>query len=185
MLTRLNRSTTARKLSVQSPNVRLKPWTQMPKLWSHWPQTTLSVFLANRMLPKEWLRNCVPGNCVVSLLSHVPDWNSIGTGEDLKFEIPSAHIYQCELNRYQQSIEHGNLSEVIARYPIRESSAFSEIAKELHFRDRKDYEKAFLTTILKDDDLADALRQRLGRLLTFCCVNPSTIFFLDHHKVQS
>ena len=107
-----------------------------------------------------------------ALLSQVPDWSSIGTSGDLKVDIPSTHIYHRELNHYQQAIEQGNLSEVVARYPIRESSTFGEIAKELRFRDQKDYEKAFLTTIRKDDSLADTIRQRIRPLADALTVQP-------------
>ena len=116
--------------------------------------------IAERMARKLCVRKITN-----TLHSQVQDWDSVGTNEDLKIEIPSAQIYQCELKCYQEYTEQGNLDEIVARYPIRESSALKEIAKGLRFRNREDYEKAFLTTIRKDDDLADALKQRIKPLV--------------------
>ena len=116
--------------------------------------------IAERMARKLCVRRIIN-----TLHSQVQDWDSVGTNEDLNIEVPSAQIYQCELKCYQGYIEQGNLDEIVARYPIRESSALKEIAEGLRFRNRKDYEKAFLTIIRKDDDLADTIRTKVKPLV--------------------
>ena len=116
--------------------------------------------IAERMARKLCVRRIIN-----TLHSQVQDWDSVGTNEDLNIEVPSAQIYQCELKCYQGYIEKGNLDEIVARYPIRESSALKEIAEGLRFRNRKDYEKAFLTIIRKDDDLADTIRTKVKPLV--------------------
>ncbi|MYC08155.1 MAG: AAA family ATPase [Chloroflexi bacterium] len=99
-----------------------------------------------------------------SLLSKVPDWNSIGASEDLAVTIPSSCDYKNELSHYQKLVAQRKLDIIVARYPIRESAAFGEIVKSLRFKDRKDYEKAVIALIRKDKELADAIKYRIEPL---------------------
>ena len=73
----------------------------------------------------------------------------------------------------KELVAQGKLNGIVARYPIRESSAFSEIAKALRFKDRKDYEKAVIALIRKDKELARR-HQRASRTSCWCSCNFGT-----------
>ena len=65
------------------------------------------------------------------ILSSVPSWQTIKTNNDstLKVCVPSPFI--DELKRFKHLVTDGNLDDLVARYPLRESPVFSEIHKAL------------------------------------------------------
>lgn len=79
---------------------------------------------------------------------------------NIKIESP----YPDELARLTDLIDASRLHEIIARYPVRETSALTAIAKSLRFNSRDDYERAVLRRIGVDSKLRDALKQKLGNL---------------------
>ncbi len=71
----------------------------------------------------------------------------------LDISIDVAASVKEERDRLQDALDNDRLEEVIARYPIRETPALTEIVKKLGFQDREQYEGA-VRKMLKDDDEA-------------------------------
>ena len=102
-----------------------------------------------------------------ALLSKLPKWKDLQArpSETISISVPSP-FYE-EVKRFKDLIDHGNLDEIVARYPLRESQVFSAIAKTLELttsRKRKTYEATVLSRIRKDTQLSRKLKARLGSL---------------------
>ena len=97
-------------------------------------------------------------------LSVLPKWKAIRAdrGESISFCVPLP--YADELRRYRQLVDEGALDQLIARYPLRETRVFEDIATNLRCRHRKDYERMVVARIGKDGDLARKLKTRVGAL---------------------
>jgi predicted ATPase len=72
--------------------------------------------------------------------------------------------YQTENKNISALIDDGDLANLIAHYPIRETGALTALAIALSFRGRLDYEKAFLARVAADTSLRSALMAKLGEL---------------------
>ena len=81
-----------------------------------------------------------------------------------KISVCISSPYPDELKRFDQLFSEKKWDILIARYPLRESSAFDDIAKALRFQNRRDYERVVITLIGKDNDLASKLKKRIRAL---------------------
>ena len=99
-----------------------------------------------------------------SMLSQLPDWKQIKDKQAINITEEISPLYEEELSRFKELMDEEKLDELFARYPLRESKVFSEIAKALRFQKRKHYEDAIITRIGKDDVLAQKLKSRISRL---------------------
>ena len=112
------------------------------------------------------------------ILSKIPNWKSI---KDNAIQSSCISIdlqpYSEELIRFNKLVEQGNLDQLIARYPARQSRTFETIARSLLCKNRTDYEKIVITLIRRDDELAEKLKKRIGPLSSRLgqIENPETI----------
>ena len=97
-------------------------------------------------------------------LSALPQWKAIRTDRGESFSLRVPLPYTDELRKYLQLVDEGALDQVIARYPLRETRAFDDIATTLRCRNKKDYERMVIARIGKDEDLARRLKSRVGTL---------------------
>ena len=97
------------------------------------------------------------------LRSRLPVWEQIRDNPKWTMEIDTESEYQGELSRFQKLLDNGDIEEIIARYPIRETPVLTEIAKAFGLS-RKNYEKTLVARTIDDTDLAEKLRQRLKPL---------------------
>lgn len=99
-----------------------------------------------------------------AFLQHMPDRTTLiaRNEEPISISVPSP--YPTELARIKSLHAAGNLSMIIARYPVRESGILDAIAKALRFPGHFDYEEAALVQVGAEDKLREALREKLGSL---------------------
>lgn len=99
-----------------------------------------------------------------SILSEIPDWRTIKTGTRNKINITAHSLFQDELNRYNDLVNNHDLDSLIARYPLKESAALSEISRALQLQSRLTYERTLLTQVKSDPNLASKLRDHIRPL---------------------
>lgn len=87
------------------------------------------------------------------ILRHLPGQPEIAAGTPINISIDVSAVVDAERVSIQNSLDAGDLSGIIARYPVRETSALTEIAKRLGFQSREQYEGA-VRKLLIDDEAA-------------------------------
>ena len=100
------------------------------------------------------------------ILSQAPNWKSIRDNADSEISCPVNSLYTEELDRFKELAREGDLDGLVARYPLRESNVFGEIAKALECRKKENYEQMVVSRIRKDPALAQKLRKRVASLST-------------------
>lgn len=82
-----------------------------------------------------------------------------------------------ELNHYNQLVEEGELGEVVARYPVKDTGVADRIAGSLHFKKGKvgvgHYHKAVVKQAREDPNLAESLKRRLQPLVDAMAKKPT------------
>ena len=68
--------------------------------------------------------------------------------------------YKEEMILFKKFTDEKKLDELFARYPIRKSNVFNEIAKALKFSNKQDYEQTVVVQITKNDKLSQKLKSR-------------------------
>ena len=99
------------------------------------------------------------------VLCELPDAKSIKEKQTWERVYSIERIYCDELKRYSQSVEDGNLDDLVARYPLRKTGVFNEIAKALKCPDRREYERMVIERIHDDETFRNHLNERLRPLL--------------------
>jgi ABC-type Mn2+/Zn2+ transport system ATPase subunit len=95
---------------------------------------------------------------------HLPTQKKIATGEPIKMSIDVAHAVTVECERLQNSLDIGNLAEIISQYPVRETPALDKIAKELGFQNREQYEGAVRKLLMDDNEALAFVKSLFGTL---------------------
>lgn len=87
---------------------------------------------------------------------------SAGTPISISVDIP-AEVAR-ERKRLEDSIREENLEEIIERYPVRETGALADIARELRFANREQYEAAVRKLLTDDQTSLTFVRSFFGNL---------------------
>ncbi len=82
--------------------------------------------------------------------------------QPINIEIPNP--LKGELDNFDRYLSTANLDALIARYPVRASGVFGNIADALLCKKRKDYERILVAQIAKNPELAQKIRRRVGPL---------------------
>ena len=98
------------------------------------------------------------------LLSKALDWKSIKDNPTQPICVSADSLYPKELKHFNKLVENGELDQLIARYPVRESGAFGMIAKSLKCVDNRDYERMVIARIRQDNELAAKLKKHIRPL---------------------
>ena len=98
------------------------------------------------------------------ILSHVPRQPDIRAGTPVNISLDIQAIVGAERGLLQDSIDKENLGEIIARYPLRETSALTDIARRLGFQNRDQYESAVRKLLIDDRESLDLVRSFFGTL---------------------
>ena len=98
------------------------------------------------------------------IISHAPDWKTIKNEALSDFKISVTSPFQQELARFRELLAAKDLDQLVARYPLRESGVFGEVAQALEFKKRELYEQALVTLVQSDPLLAENLRGHVGPL---------------------
>ena len=107
------------------------------------------------------------------VLSRIPDWKTIETSEDTEIALRTDSPYPEELEHFKKLVKEGDLNGLVARYPLRHSRVLSAIAKALKCGGREDYECLIVSQVRRDDNLARALRKRVGPLASVLATSPT------------
>ena len=81
-----------------------------------------------------------------------PGQPEIATGAPINISIDVAAAVRTQRAALETLINDGNLEEIIKHYPVRETSALTEIATKLGFKDRDDYEAAVRKLLVDDTE---------------------------------
>ena len=98
------------------------------------------------------------------IASQLPDWETIRDQALSAFQISLKSPFQDELARFRGLLEAKAFDQLVARYPLRDSRVFSEVARTLEFSKRDLYEQTLIARIQSDAVLAEKLRDRIGPL---------------------
>ena len=95
--------------------------------------------------------------------SQMPDWKSIANLSNSEIAVDIKKIHREELCRYRRFLSDGNLEKLVARYPVRDTGALNQIARQFQLS-RVNYERTLLARVRDDSVLADRLRAQVGPL---------------------
>lgn len=84
-------------------------------------------------------------------------------GESISIKVESVN-YSEELSRYKRLVDEGDIEGLVARYPLRESGAFSQIASNLYFQNKDNYQSFVVARVRESSELAEALRSLIKPL---------------------
>lgn len=101
------------------------------------------------------------------MMLSLPDRQSMINCQNNTINVSLISPYPDELNRINELIEKQDIDSIVARYPVRESSILTNLAKGLRFSSREDYERAALTRVGADKNLQSTLREKFGALTSF------------------
>ena len=98
------------------------------------------------------------------MTSQAPDWKTIRDQAQSDFQISLKSPFQDELATFREFLKDKAFDQLVARYPLRESRVFDEVAHTLEFSKRTLYEQTLIARVQSDAVLAERLRQRIGPL---------------------
>jgi ABC-type lipoprotein export system ATPase subunit len=99
-----------------------------------------------------------------AILSHLPGQPEIAAGTPINVSIDLPAFVATERGRLQDSIKSGNLAEIIERYPVRETSALTDIARKLGFQSREQYESTVRKLLIDDQETLNVVKSFFGTL---------------------
>lgn len=95
---------------------------------------------------------------------HLPGKKEIASGAPISVSINVGEVVKLECDRLQDALSKGELSMIVARYPVRETAALEGIVSKLGFRSRDQYEGAVRKLILNDDGALTFVRTLFDNL---------------------
>ena len=82
----------------------------------------------------------------------LPGQPEIATGEPINISIDVAAKVGAERAAFEKALQDADLEGIIRRYPVRETSALTEIARKLGFKNREEYEAAVRKLLVEDTE---------------------------------
>jgi ABC-type lipoprotein export system ATPase subunit len=98
------------------------------------------------------------------MFEYLPRSKDIAAATPIDVRIDVAAAVAAECSRLQDAINAGDLTAIIAQYPIRETPTLKEIAHRLGFRDRRQYEAAVRKLLVDDETALEFVRALFGTL---------------------
>lgn len=98
------------------------------------------------------------------IFNNLPQRKEIAAAEPINISINVAEFLTTECGRLQEYLNAFNLSTIIARYPIRETPALTEIANKLGFQNRAQYEGAVRKLLMDDNEALTFVKSLFGTL---------------------
>ena len=98
------------------------------------------------------------------LLSKSPGWKTIMEFPRQSVEESIEPLYQEEVSNIRDLIAKGTLDALVARYPLRYSNVFNEIASALRLDGRETYERMLLSRVRANPRLVKSLKKRIESL---------------------
>jgi ABC-type Mn2+/Zn2+ transport system ATPase subunit len=101
-----------------------------------------------------------------AIISHLPGQPEITAGTPINISINVSAVVAAERVRLQASINNGDLSEIIERYPVRETSALTDIARKLGFQSREQYEGTVRKLLMDDQETLKVVKSFFSTLVS-------------------
>jgi ABC-type cobalamin/Fe3+-siderophores transport system ATPase subunit len=98
------------------------------------------------------------------VMQQLPRSQDIRAGQPVTICIDTGAEVAAELSTFGSLINGKNLEELMRRYPVRETAALGNIAKELGFQDRSQYESAVRKLLIDDPSALALVRSMFGDL---------------------
>jgi ABC-type cobalamin/Fe3+-siderophores transport system ATPase subunit len=98
------------------------------------------------------------------VLRRLPRRQEIASGQPINISIDVASVVSAERGRLLEAIGAGDVSAIIAQYPIRETPALARIANELGFKSREQYQGAVRKLLMDDAAALSFVRALFGTL---------------------
>ena len=95
---------------------------------------------------------------------NLPRGKEIAAATPINISIDVAAVVTAERGYLQEALATGELSAVIARYPVRETPALTEIAVKLGFQNREQYEGAVRKLLIDDNGALTFVKSLFGTL---------------------
>lgn len=99
-----------------------------------------------------------------SLLKSTPKPEDVVRGIDVSIDLPVSDVIHREFGLFDGYVTAGDYSQLIQRYPLRETPALTRISSALGFKTRKEYEAAVLKACSDDQDIRSLVIGWLGPL---------------------
>lgn len=94
----------------------------------------------------------------------LPRATEIAAATPINISIDVAKFITEERERLQKALAAGDLSAIIARYPVHETAALAEIAGKLGFKNREQYEGAVRKLLMDDNEALAFVKSLFGTL---------------------
>jgi ABC-type cobalamin/Fe3+-siderophores transport system ATPase subunit len=98
------------------------------------------------------------------VMQQLPRSQDIQAGQLVAISIDTGAEVAAELSTFESLINGNNLEELMRRYPVRETAALGNIAKELGFQNRSQYESAVRKLLIDDPSALTFVRTMFGDL---------------------
>jgi ABC-type lipoprotein export system ATPase subunit len=95
---------------------------------------------------------------------HLPRRAEIAAGTPFNISIDVAAAVAAERARLEAALGASDVAAIIARYPVRETPALAEIASNLGFQSRRQYERAVRKLMIDDGEALTLVRSLFGTL---------------------
>ena len=97
--------------------------------------------------------------------SQIPKWRSIMDNPTQSIYVSiNPHPYPKELKHFNTLVDNGELDNLIARYPLRDSQAFETIVKTIGCPNQELYQQLVVKLVREDEDVAKCIKKRIGQL---------------------
>lgn len=96
--------------------------------------------------------------------SYLPSHKNISETADINLTIPIQSIVSKEKSKLEELVKSACLETLVNCYPIRETSALADIAKQLNFINRTQYEAAVLKLLMDDNETLNFAQSLFGTL---------------------
>jgi hypothetical protein len=96
----------------------------------------------------------------------LPTRDNIKAGDHMKVEIDVAALWLAEETRFEALVAAADWNGLLVRYPLRESTAFTQIVKALTLSDRETYRAAVLKLLQDEPAALTEMRGFLGALFS-------------------
>jgi ABC-type lipoprotein export system ATPase subunit len=98
------------------------------------------------------------------IFRRLPRREDISDAQPVKIEVDVANMVTTERHGLEAALEAGDLTPIISRYPVRETSALAEIAAKLGFQNRHQYEGTVRQLLMDDAEALCFVRTLFGEL---------------------
>ncbi len=98
------------------------------------------------------------------VLNYLPNRKDANLSEPICIQLDAANILATEQNALHEAITRNDLSIIMRRYLMRQTPALTRIPERLGFKSRKEYEKAVLQLLKRDEEMLSYVKEPLGNI---------------------